>query len=280
MNTLPFQFLLMTLAGWVNHGQQDVIEYLQEENLVLREHLGGKRLLFTGVQRRRLAIKAKAISRQTLFGIGPVVTPDTLLRWYRTLVARKYDGSKAREAGRPRTSVDIEQLIVRMASSNPRWGYTRIRGALRNLGHEVGRNTIRRILAANGIEPATIRRKGMSWETFLKSHWGVIAAADFFSVEVLTSVGLIRYFVLFVIDLKTPRVQVAGVVPQPDGRWMKQVARNLTDAYDGFSAGSRYITCDLVQIMPAVRPGTHPAGSLPHRPASCGGDRGRLRSGA
>ncbi|MFH1572413.1 MAG: integrase core domain-containing protein [Acidobacteriota bacterium] len=244
MSTLPFQLLVAALAGWVNRGQQDVIEYLQEENRVLREHLGGKRLHFTDAQRRRLATKAKAISRQTLFGIGPVVTPDTLLRWFRTLVARKYDGSKAREAGRPRTSVDIEQLIVRMASSNPRWGYTRIRGALRNLGHEVGRNTIKRILAANGIEPARVRCKGMSWETFLKSHWGVIAATDFFSVEVLTSVGLIRYFVLFVIDLKTRRVKVAGFIPQPDGRWMKQVARNLNDVYDGFLAGFRYLIHD------------------------------------
>jgi transposase InsO family protein len=143
-----------------------------------------------------------------------------------------------------RTPVDIEQLIVRMASSNPRRGYTRIRGALRNLGHEIGRNTIKRILAANGIEPATIRRKGMSWETFLKSHWGVIAATDFFSVEVLTSTGLIRYFVLFVIDLKTRRVKIAGILPQPDGRWMRQVARNLTNVYDGFLTGSRYLIHD------------------------------------
>jgi putative transposase len=244
MNTLPLQFLLMTLAGWVNRSQQDVIEYLQEENRVLREHLGGRRLLFTDFQRRRLAILAKRISRQRLSGIGPVVTPDTLIRWYRTLVARKYDGSKARRTGRPRTPVDIERLIVRMAQGNPRWGYTRIRGALRNLGHEVGRNAIKRILSVNGIQPATIRRKGMSWETFLKSHWGVIAATDFFSVEVLTSVGLIRYFVLFVIDLKTRRVKIAGIIPQPDGRWMRQAARNLTDAYDGFLVGTRYLIRD------------------------------------
>jgi hypothetical protein len=84
----------------------------------------------------------------------------------------------------------------------------------------------------------------MSWATLLKSHWGVIAATDFFSVEVLTPVGLTRYFVLFVIDLKTRRVKVAGVVPQPDGGWMKQVARNPTDVYDGFLAGSRYLIHD------------------------------------
>jgi hypothetical protein len=114
MNTLPLQFPLLTLSGWVNRSQQDVIEYLQEENWVLRGHLGGRRLLFTDAQRRRLAIKARRISRKALSGMGTVVTPDTLVRWYRALIARKYDGSRARKAGRPRTAVNIEQLIVRM----------------------------------------------------------------------------------------------------------------------------------------------------------------------
>jgi transposase InsO family protein len=244
MNMLPLQFLALTFAGWVNRSQQDVIEYLQEENRVLREHLGGRRLRFTDAQRRRLAAKAKRLGRKALFGIETLVTPDTLLRWYRRLIARKYDGSKARRVGRPKTPVDIEQLVLRMARDNPRWGYTRIRGALRNLGHEIGRNTIKRILSENGIQPAPLRRKGMSWETFLKSHWGAIAAADFFNVEVLTSVGLIRYFVLFVIDLKTRRVKIAGILSQPDGQWMRQVARNLTDALDGFLVGTRYLIHD------------------------------------
>jgi transposase InsO family protein len=84
----------------------------------------------------------------------------------------------------------------------------------------------------------------MSWETFLRSHWGTIAAADFFSIEVLTSVGLIRYFVLSVIDLKTRRVKIVGMSNQPDGRRMKQIARNLTDAYDGFLNGTRYLIHD------------------------------------
>ena len=168
MNTLRFQFLVMTLAGWVSRNQQDVIEYLQEENRILREHHGKKRIRSTDAQRRRLARKAKKLSRKTLRNLETLVTPDTLLRWYRKLIARKYDGSKARGVGRPRTAVDIERLIVRMARENNRWGYTRIRGALRNIGHEIGRNTIKRTLSANGIQPAPLRRKGMSWETFLK----------------------------------------------------------------------------------------------------------------
>jgi transposase InsO family protein len=131
-----------------------------------------------------------------------------------------------------------------MARENPRWGYTRIRGALRNLGHEIGRNTIKRILLENGYDPAPLRRKGMSWETFLKAHWGAIAATDFFCVEALTRTGLARYFVLFLIDLQTRRVEIAGISRRPDGEWMKQIARNLTDAEDGFLHGTRYLIHD------------------------------------
>ncbi len=84
----------------------------------------------------------------------------------------------------------------------------------------------------------------MSWETFLKAHWGAIAATDFFSVEVLTRTGLVRYFVLFIIDLRSRRVEIAGIARRPDGEWMKQIARNLTDAEDGFLNGARYLIHD------------------------------------
>ena len=244
MNTVQLQFLMLLFAGWVNRSQQDVIEYLQEENRVLREQLAGKRWRFTDRQRRRLAAKANKMGRKGLFEISTLVTPDTLLRWYGRLIARKYDGSQARRAGRPKTAAEIERLILRMARDNPRWGYTRIRGALRNLGHEIGRNTIKRVLLENGFDPAPLRKKGMSWETFLKAHWGAIAATDFFSVEVLTRTGLVRYFVLFIIDFQTRRVEIAGIARRPDGEWMKQIARNLTDAEDGFLNGARYLIHD------------------------------------
>jgi hypothetical protein len=172
MNALPLQFLMMLFAGWVNRHQRDVLEYLQTENRALREQLGGKRLRVTDQQRRRPAVKAKAVGRKRLFELDTLVTPDTLLRWHRQLIAKKYDGSKTRRPGRPKTAVEIEKLIVRMARENPRWGYTRIRGALYNLGHEIGRNTIKRILLDNGFDP--MRKRGMSWKTFLKAHWGAI----------------------------------------------------------------------------------------------------------
>lgn len=205
----------MILAGWVNQAQQDVIDYLQEENRALREQLGGKRLRFTDVQRRRLAERAKKLGRRKLIEIGTLVTPDTLLRWHRELIAKKYDGSKKWGPGRPRKSAEIEKLIVVMARDNPRWGYTRIKGALHNLGFEIGRNTIKRMLFENGVDPAPLRRT--TWRAFLKAHWGAIAATDFFSVEVVTWRGLARYLVHFVIDLKTRSVVVAGISRFPDG---------------------------------------------------------------
>ena len=117
------------------------------------------------------------------------------------LIAAKYDGSKNRSPGRPPTAKDIRELIVRVARENPTWGYTRLRGALKNLGHELGRNTIKRLLAEHGIAPAPERGRSMSWSTFIKAHWGAIAATDLFTVEVVNPFGLVRYHVLFVIDI-------------------------------------------------------------------------------
>ena len=134
MNALLLQLCVSAVSGWVNRGQQQVIEYLVEENRILREQLGGQRLRLTDVQRRRLAVRAEALGRTALMGIACIVTPDTLLRWYRRLVARKCDGSRRRGPGRPPTQASLAELVVRMASSNPTWGYTTIRGALRNLG--------------------------------------------------------------------------------------------------------------------------------------------------
>jgi putative transposase len=133
-------------------------------------------------------------------------------------------------------------LILEMASDNPRWGYTRIQGALANVGYTVGRNTIKRVLAENGIDPAG--RRPTTWKTFLRAHWGAIAATDFFTIEVVTWQGLVRYFALFVIDLKTRRVEIAGIATSPDGAWMSQIARNLTDGEDGFLLHCRYLIHD------------------------------------
>ena len=141
----PLRFLLVALAGWIHQPQRDVIDYLLEENRVLREQLGPRRVRFTEDQRVRLAAKAKKIGRQALTEIGSLVTPDTLLAWHRALIARKYDGHQ-RGPGRPRVMAQIRQWVVRMATENRDGGYTRIQGALANLNHHVAKGTIANIL--------------------------------------------------------------------------------------------------------------------------------------
>ena len=234
------RFLLLTFAGWVNRHQQRVIEYLVEENRVLKEQLGSRRVRLNDDQRRRLAAKAKGLGRQTLDRIATIVTPDTLMRWYRRLIALQwtYEG----KAGRPGVIQEIRRLIVLMAGENSGWGYRRIQGALKNLGHRVARSTMAKVLKENGIHPAPGRH--CSWKTFLKAHWGQVARMDFFTTEVWTVRGLVTYYVLFVIDLKSRMVHFAGATPNPDESFMAQVARNLTDVVDGFLRGHQLLILD------------------------------------
>jgi len=139
---------------------------------------------------------------------------------------------------------EISRLIVRMAQENPGWGYTRIQGALANLSHKVGRGTVSNVLKSNGIEPAPERSKRTTWSIFLKAHWKVLAASDFFSVEVWTPKGLITYYVLFVISLAERVVHVVGITMRPDEVWMLQMARNLIDEESGALAAKRYLIVD------------------------------------
>ena len=238
------QFLVLTFAGWVNRHQDDLIAYLREENRVLREHLGPRPLRLTDTQRRRLAVRGQKLGRRVLMQVAGIVTPDTILRWYRRLIAQTYDGSARRGRGRPMTRRDVAALVVRLAVENPQWGYTRIRGALSNLGHEIARTTVKRILHDHGIDPAPERSRLMPWKTFLQAHWEGLTACDLFTVEVLTLAGLQRYLVFFVIALPSRRVTIAGIPPQPYGAWMEQMARNLTDPVDGCLRLARYLIHD------------------------------------
>jgi transposase InsO family protein len=240
----PFRLLLISLAGWLNQQRQDVIDYLQEENRVLGEQLAGKRLRFNDDQRRRLAVRAKKLGRRMLHELTTLVTPATLLAWHRRLIAEKYDGSKRRGPGRPRTKEEIQQLVVRMATENRDWGYRRIQGALANLGYEIARGTIANILKEHGVEPAPERERKPTWKEFLCRHREVIVAADFFTIEAWTRNGLTRFLVLFLFDLSTRRVEIAGVTRGANGLWMSQVARNLSDAAEGFLIGKRYLIHD------------------------------------
>jgi putative transposase len=238
--------LIAMIAGWLQRHQQHVIAYLQEENRVLKAHLGGRQLRLTDTGRCRLAALAHPLGRKRLQEVATLVTPGTLLRWYRQLIARKFDGSmQRRQLGRPRVTEEVEQLVMRMAEDNPSWGYRRIQGALANLGHQIDKLTVRNILRRHHVEPAPQRRKGgMGWTQFLKLHWEVLAATDFFTVEVATWHGLVTYYVLVVMELATRRVQIAGITPHPTAAFMQQCARQLTDPFEGCLVGKRYLIHD------------------------------------
>lgn len=244
MHLNPWHILIVSIAGWMNREQNAVIEYLQEENRVLRELLGKKRPRLNSDQRRRLAAKGKALGRKLLSTCCCIVTPDTILRWHRKLIAMKYAGSSERGPGRPRVLNCIWRLVVRMACENRTWGYERIQGALGNVGYAICATTVKRILKRNGIAPAPARSKKTTWNEFISSHWDSLAAADFFTVEVWTPFGLVRYAVFFVINLATRRVEIGGVAPDPNGAWLVQVVRNLTDCVSGFLLGKRYLIHD------------------------------------
>jgi transposase InsO family protein len=240
----PLSFLIVSFAGWINQRQQHVIEYLVEENRVLREQIGRRRMRFTDEQRRPLAARAKMLTRKVLHQVATIVTPETLLAWHRKLIAKKYDGSGNRRPGRPCTPTEISDLVVRMAKENRTWGCRRIQGAMANLGHVLAHTTIGNILKRHGIEPAPERVRKTTWKEFLEQHWDQILASDFFTIEVWTSSGLTRFVVLFFIDLSTRRVEIGGIASSPNGLWMAQIARNVTDAVEGCFTGKRYLIHD------------------------------------
>jgi transposase InsO family protein len=247
-NFAQFRLLVLMVAGWISREQASAIAYLVEENRVLKEQLEatGKRLLLTDEQRRRLAAKGKPLGRKALDAIATIVTPDTILRWHRELIAAKWTYPR-RRVGRPGVMKEIRELTVRMAEENPSWGYARIQGALKHLSHTVARSTIAKVLKEHGIKPSPDRP--MSWATFVRAHAHLIAAADFFTTEVWTVWGLVRFYTLFVIDTATRRVHVAGTTTNPTSAWMEQIARNLTDCDEGFLAGKRFLIIDRDSIF-------------------------------
>jgi transposase InsO family protein len=233
--------LLAALFGWLDRQQRDVVEFLHEENRVLRAQLHGRRLRLSDDERRRLAVVGQRLGRRTLAQVATTVTPDTILRWHRELVARKWTYT-ARRPGRPGVQVEIRRLVVRMATDNPTWGYTRIQGALRNLGHLVARSTVAKILSERGIPPR--RQRPITWHAFLRAHWRALPAADFFTTEVWTAHGLVTYYTVFVIELHSRRVQILGSTPHPDEAFLVQTMRQLTEDADGDLDANRMLICD------------------------------------
>src|SRR6202521_315929 len=203
-------------------------EYLAAENRILEAQLKG-RLKLSDAERATLGEIGHRLGRKVHGEVATVARPDTILAWYRKLVARKFDGSKVRQGpGRPRVKREVEQLIVLMASENRDWGYDRIVGALANLGYEISDQTVGNVLQRHALPPAPERKRTTTWPAFIRTHLALLAGTDFFMAEVLTLRGLVTYYVLFFIHLESRRVDIAGITIHPDEPWMQQIARNVT----------------------------------------------------
>jgi putative transposase len=249
MLPVTVQFLVAMVTYAINERMARRVEYLQEEVRALKETLaaatGTTRIAFTPEQRRRLALKGKALTPEERRECCQIVRPDTILMWVRQFAAKRYDSSAVPcRPGRPRKADDIRQLVIKLATENIGWGYTKIRDALRGLKIEIGRTTIADLLADAGIEPAPERRRKRTWKQFITSHWETLYACDFFSAETLGVFGPVRVMVFFFVELRSRAVHVAGIRIDPDGVWMAQMARSLLDPDDGFLRNATHLILD------------------------------------
>src|SRR6516165_9534414 len=178
--------LLAYVTGMVDQELLLRNEYLAAENRMLRGQIKG-RMLLSEEEKATLAEIAHRLGRKALEEVACTAQPDTILGWYRRLIAKKFDGSRFRQrVGRPRIAEEIERLVVRMAKENPSWGYDRIVGALANLGHRLSDQTVGNVLRRHGLPPAPKRKQTVSWKDFIRSHRDVLVGMHFFTAEVLT----------------------------------------------------------------------------------------------
>src|SRR5215203_1185667 len=208
---------LLVLQGSGDGAKDLEILVLRQQLRVLRRKTGRPR--FTALDRVLLAAASRAIPRDRWASF--LVTPQTLLRWHRELVRRKWIYRNRRKPGRPPIDPEVAALILRMARENPRWGCVRGAGEFRKLGIRVDVTTIRTLLRRHGSGPAP-RRSGPTWTQFLRAQAAAIVACDFFTVE---TIRLQTLYVLFFIELSTRRVIVAGVTANPSSAWVTQQAR-------------------------------------------------------
>jgi putative transposase len=210
------------------------IVVLRHELAVLRRQAGRPEL--TSADRVFLATASRLLPRMSWRSF--FVTPTTLLRWHRGLVARRWTYGGRR--GRPPIGGEIRALVLRLARENPRWGYQRIAGELRGLGLTVSATTVRKLLRQAGLGPAG-ERSGVSWREFLRAQAHSMLAVDFFTVE---TVSLQRLYVLFFIELGSRRVHLAGCTANPSGAWVTQQARQLAWGLAERSTSVRFLIRD------------------------------------
>jgi putative transposase len=192
----------------------------------------------TQADRALLAALSRILPRQT-WRRSLFVTPTTLLRWHRELVARRWTYPH-RRPGRPPTASEICELVVRLARENPSWGYRRVQGELVGLGVKLAASTVWTILKEAGVEPSP-RRVEQSWAEFLRQQAASILECDFLTVDTLF---LKRFYVLFFIELATRRVRLAGITTNPDGRWVARQARNLVMQLDDEGIRPQFVIRD------------------------------------
>jgi putative transposase len=190
---MDWKTLLAYITGSVDQELLLRNEYLVTENRLLRDQIQG-RVRLTDGERKTLAVIGQRLGRHALAEITTMVKPDTILAWYRKLVAQKCDGSPLRKApGRPPIDGELEALVVRLAKEHRRWGDDRIAGALAHLGYTMSDQTVGNILKRHGIPPAPERKKTTTWKEFIRTHMAVLVATDFFTAEIWTLGGLVTY---------------------------------------------------------------------------------------
>jgi len=211
-----FQLLALRLRSSERNELEILV--LRHELAIARRQLGQPRP--SAADRALLAALSRALPRPSWSAFS--VSPKTLLRWHRRLVARRWTYSH-RGLGRPPLDSELKALIVRLARENPRWGYRRIVGELRKLGLRASASSVRSVFKRSQIPPAP-RRSGPTWREFLRAQAQSVIACDFFTID---TVWLRRLYVLFFIELESRRVWLAGCTPNPSGTWVVQQARNL-----------------------------------------------------
>jgi putative transposase len=243
---LLWRGLLRLVTGRGDHAARDLeIVVLRHQLKVLRRQVRRPRLRQT--DRAFLAAASRILGRANPSSF--LISPATLLRWHRELVARKWRLFKRRaRPGRPSIRRDVRELIVRLARKNRGWGYPRIPGELKQLGVAVSTTTIRKILRRGGLGPAP-RRGDVTWTEFLRRQAASVIACDFFTVE---TVFLNRLYVLFFIELSTRKVRVVGCSANPDGAWVTQQARNLVVSLDEGMSRLRFLIHDRDAKFPAA----------------------------
>lgn len=234
--------------------------YLSIENRILTEKLlkatGQKAIHFTADQKRSLSMAAHGLHPALLAQAEKTFSPKTIFAWYRALVGDKYNSVGQGQHKRGRKPVDdaLRDLIVRMARENPSWGYKRIARELVQLGYDVTFMTVKRVLDNYGIVPPGQRRSEHRWEQFVETHKDVIVSCDFTTYELVTPSGLERHHILFFEDIATRRVWCGGIRHNPDGKWMKGVARNQCDMLEGPLLGKKYLLHDNDPLFQGALP--------------------------